>query len=106
MLSKTTQPSERLRGQIQVLEIILGSLKKQLSELPTTTFGSTELEGTPYPPPDYADTSAGTMHEASDILGREEYKRYGRQMIMPEIGLKGLATLCPKCSRDTTQNLI
>ena len=61
--------SRILRDRIRNLEAELDDLKKQLLE---------------------AETAETKHSEWAWALDSEEYQRYGRQMIMPEVGLQGL----------------
>ena len=87
----------QLQAQINSLERILKSLKKQLHKLKTH-------EHTSNPPhangPIISSNSAtenlpgsiDNQHptwEPVTILHADEYQRYGRQMIMPEVGIEG-----------------
>lgn len=88
-----------LRQQIDELETKLGDLKRLIlleeaadpsPETPTQHIGGQcdEADGSQF-------------NDASDLakswnwpLQRDEYKRYGRQMIMPEVGLQGELSYC------------
>lgn len=64
---------QRLSNQIRALEEVLADLKKQLSEVEDGA------------------RSGSALSEAQDErpLALDEYRRYGRQMILPHIGLEG-----------------
>ncbi len=73
-MDRTTQKVEALRKQIRETEELLARLKKDLVAVEKEATGEEE-------------------NEASGVkwpLKREEYKRYGRQMIVPSVGLKGI----------------
>ena len=69
---------EALRRKIAHLESQLGDLKRQLS--------ASENFANVVPP---ANEPTPSNRDWNWPLEAEEYKRYGRQMIMPEIGLQG-----------------
>ncbi|KAF2100514.1 Adenylyltransferase uba4 [Rhizodiscina lignyota] len=77
---------ENLRREISICEDQLKSLKAQLaateSRKPPTKNG--ELPHSPESAPESADSKVSQWPLLS-----EEYERYGRQLIMPEVGLKG-----------------
>ncbi len=73
-MSGSNSAAQVLRHRIQNLETELKDLKKQLLE--------TEAEEAPH-------SSVDPAGEWTWPLASEEYQRYGRQMIMPEIGLQG-----------------
>ena len=106
-------PILRLRNQISSLEALLTDLKVQLSNaeadynqsLPAQldVKGSPQTQAKPYHSDQPVDRKWKTFASLVDQLelpqenkwGKswdltsEEYKRYGRQLIMPEIGLRG-----------------
>lgn len=70
--------AELLREKIRVVEQELQNLKTQLASLEKST-----KEGT-------VKTASAVLNESQKWpLSQEEYKRYGRQMIVPNIGLEG-----------------
>lgn len=77
-----------LHFQIQGLEDKLKGLKRQLAEAdvdqPVNNPSTAVAEHPPERP-----TALKEEDDWSWPLDAEEYKRYGRQMIMPEIGLEG-----------------
>lgn len=81
-METTTQTAESLRQQIAVTDEKLRKLKEQLANLEAQSV-ETSLR----------DLSVGD--QASRVtnckwpLSSEEYKRYGRQMIVPDIGIQG-----------------
>lgn len=82
-----------LRSQIQSLEIQLLNLKKKLSQAESE---ATSKRANPIQPltgsPVHSADQQTVSKQYDDWrwpLGASEYKRYGRQMILPEIGLKG-----------------
>lgn len=94
MLHKNKLTVEKLRSQIVQLEKQLASLKmdlakaesSQLSEFPANRIVTTPCNSDLAPYQSAASKSSSDWTWPLDI---DEYKRYGRQMIMPEIGLKG-----------------
>ena len=84
--SMTSAVVKRLRAEIAQCEAKLCELKRQLNEAQENVHhvSGASLEVQP--------SSPETSYEASNWpwpLGAEEYKRYGRQMILPEVSLKG-----------------
>ena len=84
-----SQGVQAIRAQIDALECQLHDLKQQLaiaeknvdvSHNPSPTAQSKNTEDTP---------ALHTVRDWRWPLEGEEYNRYGRQMIMPEIGLHG-----------------
>jgi adenylyltransferase/sulfurtransferase len=69
-----------LRSRIVDLEGQLARLKLELSQAERR---QTRPDG------NNGDDSTASTNTASLPLSLEEYRRYGRQMILPEIGLKG-----------------
>lgn len=73
-----------LRAQIATTEVQLAALKRDLAGAEKVAEANLESTG-----------AAGNQHKAgNDCGGRwplllEEYKRYGRQMIVPQVGLEG-----------------
>ena len=106
-------PILRLRNQISSLEALLSDLKVQLSNaeadynqnLPAQldVKGIPQTQAEPYHSDQLVDRKEKTFASLVDQLDlprenkwgkswdltSEEYKRYGRQLIMPEIGLRG-----------------
>ena len=88
---------ERLKSQIAALASVLNDLKKQLTEAERKTISpdiSTDNEASVKRKRDSDDAiHSGTPHvrptHALDLpLPLDDYKRYGRQMILPQMGLK------------------
>jgi adenylyltransferase/sulfurtransferase len=77
METASTQ-AEALRAQIIATEIQLGNLKKQLAEVEAKEPNSKN---------DWEVQE--NSHGSKWPLSQEEYKRYGRQMIVPNIGIQG-----------------
>lgn len=73
-----------------ILEAENEALKKRISELEaqlaSRSNDASVISQQSYPPPNAA--SKGEVK-----LSLEEYKRYGRQMILPEIGIEGINPL-------------
>lgn len=112
-MGTSTDPVLRLRAQIVSLEGVLADLKTQLTRAeayynqtaPTQvdTNDHSQTNAISYPPIQSIGDNDNTFETLVDQLelpqedrfGRswelrpEEYKRYGRQLIMPEIGLRG-----------------
>ena len=106
-------PIQRLRNQISSLEALLTDLKVQLTNAEANyklttpaqldTKGSPQTQPKPYDSDQPVDRKGKTFASLVDQLDlplvnkwgkssdltSEEYKRYGRQLIMPEIGLRG-----------------
>ena len=106
-------PIQRLRNQISSLEALLTDLKAQLTNAEANhkqttpaqfdTKGSPQTQPKPYDSDQPVDRKGKTFASLVDQLDlplvnkwgkssdltSEEYKRYGRQLIMPEIGLRG-----------------
>ena len=98
-------PIQRLRNQISSLEALLTDLKVQLSkaEAQHSQTSPAQLDANDCPqtqakshPSDQPVEKTGKTFaslvdqlELPQDLTSEEYKRYGRQLIMPEIGLRG-----------------
>ena len=77
-----------LRAQIDILESQLLDLKQQLARAEETT----SVIDTPSSPDQYSEYTNQCNLAPSAWrwpLNHGEYKRYGRQMILPEIGLQG-----------------
>ncbi|CAD6580878.1 MAG: Urmylation protein [Alectoria sarmentosa] len=109
----SNNPVIRLRAQIASLEGILADLKTQLADAETynkqtasaqvNNTGHLQTQAPSYPPAQRVDYAEKAFESSIDLLrlpqedrtGRsweltpEEHKRYGRQLIMPEIGLRG-----------------
>jgi adenylyltransferase and sulfurtransferase len=93
-----------LRAQISTTELRLAALKQELHILESST--TTELrDGSATTPSDIAgsnsqnpspeDTGAKAIKRRKKWpLEQEEYQRYGRQMIVPQIGLSGQYHSC------------
>ena len=100
----------RLRSEIASLESVLADLKAQLTHAeayhkqngPTQLNDHSQTQDTSYIPIKPVKCSEKTFQSSVDqfdlrhhnqgrsqVLAPEEYKRYGRQLIMPEIGLRG-----------------
>ncbi len=84
----------RLRSQITAVEGQLGDLKSQLAA------AEQKAAQTSQPTQQNGETHGSIADEASSVtepedqtpsllLRHQEYKRYGRQLIMPEVGLSG-----------------
>lgn len=83
---------ETLRGRISAIETLLRELKQELSSLEEQNSSSNP----PHPglSPDDGFHATGSKNqdeytESSRAFSLEEYQRYGRQMIMPEVGMAG-----------------
>ena len=77
-MSEVGDDIETLRSQIAQLESQLGDLKRRLSAVVNTVNALSK-------PSQLTEVAKGWKWP----LEAEEYKRYGRQMIMPEVGLQG-----------------
>lgn len=82
--------ADTLRARIESLELELGLLKQQLSEVEWLAASSETAAGAPphKGPPHTIPTPNAGLEQTWPLSG-DEYTRYGRQMIMPEIGLQG-----------------
>lgn len=76
-MDAATESAEALRKQIAATEEQLNILKAQLHELDAR---NTRDESTSHDQP----------LESKWPLSQDEYKRYGRQMIVPNIGIQGI----------------
>lgn len=75
--------AETLRNQIENAEKTLQELKKQLAEI--------EPQGKAKQPHDHVQAQTPPERDVKAWpLTQEEYSRYGRQMIVSTIGIKGL----------------
>ncbi|KAI9814817.1 MAG: Urmylation protein [Pycnora praestabilis] len=81
--SRIDKGIETLRDQIVGLERQLAELKAQLAQAETQA--DTDRSGSISPP----ETASLPNGQCKWPLAPEEYRRYGRQMIMPEVGLQG-----------------
>lgn len=111
-MNHTPEAVHALRLQIQGLEDELISVKRQLADAEAVELSqASQPIGPSTATPTDADMSAAQptpgKNEANDWrwpLDADEYRRYGRQMIMPEIGLEGsLPTIKP---RDRARRLM
>ena len=95
------QQIEQVKSRIQTIESIVDKLKSDLTEMEAAhAKGPTEFENwhqqsekrtkevldTCMKPPSQEEPNQG---ESTRPLSQSEYQKYGRQMIMPEIGLEG-----------------
>ena len=89
------QAIHRLRVQIRAVENDLSELKAQLAvaEQSSLNMRKDQSTGASY---DTVVQRLGVMQpDQNDSLDLEEYKRYGRQLIMPEVGLDGRLASTP-----------
>lgn len=111
-MDSTPEASHALRLQIQRLEDELSVLKRQLAHADAVDSSQVSRPTSPSAAVSTdAEISVGQPTAAKDEkndprwpLGADEYRRYGRQMIMPEIGLEG--SLPPYKPRDGTGRLM
>ena len=97
-------PVLRLRAQIASLQGALADLKTQLIDAEAyynrSTFAQADSSGHLVQPPNYNEKTFESLVDQMEMsqeekwgrsreLTMEEHKRYGRQLIMPEIGLRG-----------------
>lgn len=81
---------ETLRSQIILLENQLADLKVKLVEAESSAPTIPHLGGFSRPDSREKEIAISKLDERGRWpLDTDEYKRYGRQLIMPEIGLKG-----------------
>lgn len=84
VMNAATQTAEQLRRQILGVEDQLKKLKEQLAEVEARNEVQTSLDSLSMQDP---------VTNGKWPLSSEEYKRYGRQMIVPSIGIKGKTLL-------------
>lgn len=91
MEQSRTDEIAALRHTISTVEQNLQSLKDSLAALEPLESDSNETGGDHVD--SYLTTTAATgyFEEEYTELDKEEYRRYGRQMILPEFGLQGQA---------------
>lgn len=97
----TQEDVHALRLQIQGLEAELSVLKRRLAEIEVVDISQASRPVEPALVPIDAETPpeqpTAAGKEDGDWrwpLDADEYRRYGRQMIMPEIGLQGSLPAC------------
>ena len=86
-MSENISEVTALQLQIEGLEVKLKALKGQLAETGVdqpVNPSATHAENPPEQP-----TTSQEEDDWSWPLDADEYRRYGRQMVMPEIGLEG-----------------
>ena len=82
--------AEALRKQIQATETKLFSLKAQLAQVEAVPVPTQKIENL-----SVVDGGLVTQNgERKWPLLPEEYKRYGRQMIVPSVGIQGIPLPC------------
>ena len=74
--------------------------EKELQHLKSLLVGIEETQATITPPPQEHITSQDVIPPPNPKwpLSSEEYQRYGRQMIVPNIGIQGLSITLPPLS--------
>jgi adenylyltransferase/sulfurtransferase len=80
-MDKATSSAEVLRSQIAATEEELGRLKEQLAAVEAKEAEDLNQLSMQEKP--------GLVTQGNWPLALEEYKRYGRQMIVPNIGIQG-----------------
>jgi adenylyltransferase/sulfurtransferase len=88
-MERANASAQSLRNQILATEAQLKRLKEELAQVVTSTEAQVELDK---PLSKSPLTQRNGQHWP---LSREEFKRYGRQMIVPSIGIQGLYFLLP-----------
>lgn len=89
-MSHSQTAAETLRSQIIHVENQLADLKVKLVEAETSAPTLSHLCGSSRPDIREKQVAISKLDERGRWpLETEEYKRYGRQLIVPEIGLKG-----------------
>lgn len=100
-MAKEEDEIQSLRKEIVDREAELALLKRRLSRAESQEYPEdaaiTVPNGRTVTPPDYAALAPSQVTSGPNAtnsswrwpLSREEYQRYGRQMITPEIGLEG-----------------
>ena len=76
-----------LRTQISKLESHLSDLKQQLARAEKSTH--VKVPSNLYQDLNHSNSDDSISSSRNWPLDQEEYRRYGRQMILPEIGLQG-----------------
>lgn len=82
--------AEALKRQIEATEAELSKLRAQLAQVEAGCATQSTSNLSINAPPGFVAQDA----EKKWPLLPEEYKRYGRQMIVPSIGIKGILSLC------------
>jgi adenylyltransferase/sulfurtransferase len=80
-MDAATQSAESLERQIATTEEELKRLKEQLAVVEAQSSIEQAVDG--------LNLGASSVTTGKWPLGLEEYKRYGRQMIVPNIGIQG-----------------
>lgn len=88
-MDSARKTAQQLRGQISKAEEELRSLREQLSQAETEEEVK-DQEAETVPPV----TNGSTWKWP---LKAEEYDRYGRQLILPNVGIQGQITSPPRC---------
>lgn len=89
-MSRPQTEVETLRSQILRVENQLADLKVKLVEAETSAPTISHLGGSSRPDIREKEVAISKLDERGRWpLDTDEYKRYGRQLIIPEIGLKG-----------------
>jgi hypothetical protein len=87
IMEKANTSAQALREQILTTEAQLHKLKKELAQVEASTgargFNNSSLSESP----------VTQQNGKRWPLSEEEYKRYGRQMIVPSIGIQGISSL-------------
>lgn len=83
-MDEISKRTESLKLQITAAEKALKELKEQLAEIE-----GQQVESTPLQELSISDNGDS---KPKWPLSSEEYKRYGRQMIVPDIGIQGAST--------------
>jgi adenylyltransferase/sulfurtransferase len=87
-MERANASAQSLRNQILATEAQLKRLKEELAKVETSSKAQVELDKS-------LSKSPLTQHNGQHWpLSREEYKRYGRQMIVPNIGIQGFIFFC------------
>lgn len=92
-MDSATASAETLRNQISATEDELKRLKEQLASVEAHDAEAAQrgMAGLDLSAAGLV-TENGSENERKWPLSEEEYKRYGRQMIVPSIGIQGIHT--------------
>lgn len=82
IMDAATLSADSLRKQIAATEEDLRRLKEQLASVEAQTSVEKSLDG-------FSLREPSPVTEGRWPLSAEEYKRYGRQMIVPDVGIQG-----------------
>lgn len=107
-MEPASETAANLRKQIQETEIKLAELKAQLleAEARIEISNKADKEDQAATASAHQDDENGTTQEKKWPLSPDEYKRYGRQLITPSIGIQGVYYRPVTCYRITGFNIL